>query len=618
MTGYGSGPLSARFTLASLRGHLSDWQPYPTIDDREAWQAVPQDVANGLLVDGERARTAEWPTLSAHLYRDYSLTANRERYETPYFARRDQLNAMVAAAGITGEVDEVLLDRLWSVCEESSWCLPAHDPRPLPDPATPVPDLFAAQTAAQVALAMAVLRPALDRISPTIAPRLAAEVDHRVLTPYGASDEFWWFGTVQPKINNWNPWINTNVLIAGLLTLDDPERRAALARRVATSLDAYLACLPDDGGCTEGQGYWAVSASKLLDAVVILRDATSGALDTTDLPELVGAARYPVAMHIAGRHMVQHSDGPGLWSQDPQVLHRYGLTVGDDELRRLGLHLRDVERATGRASAEAAGAANLWDRLARVFDHDYHAAPPTPAPHPGVIWFPTIEVLSVRERPGTSDGLHLVAKGGHNLEEHNQNDVGSFSLARDGQPLVVDAGVNTYTGETFGPRRYEIWSMRSDWHNLPRINGVDQAAGRAFAATDVAVTGLEPDAVRTSFSAELAPAWPEGAGLTSWRRDLVLDREQHMVTLIDTWQLTTASSLTLGLVCAAEPQPEVSGGRTSVGSLVVTHPGLHATVEVLPIPAGDRLEPTWGRQLWRLLLTPETLATQGSWTISFR
>lgn len=73
------------------------------------------------------------------------------------------------------------------------------------------------------------------------------------------------------------------------------------------------------------------------------------------------------------------------------------------------------------------------------------------------------DVTAVTERWGVWDpfpalteraawGVVFLAKGGHNDEEHNHNDVGSFSIALDGDPLVVDAGVNTHTAQTFGPQ----------------------------------------------------------------------------------------------------------------------------------------------------------------------
>src|SRR5207237_4974079 len=34
-------------------------------------------------------------------------------------------------------------------------------------------------------------------------------------------------------------------------------------------------------------------------------------------------------------------------------------------------------------------------------------------------------------------------------------------VALDGEPVLIDAGVGTYTRQTFSPRRYEIWTMQS-------------------------------------------------------------------------------------------------------------------------------------------------------------
>ena len=39
------------------------------------------------------------------------------------------------------------------------------------------------------------------------------------------------------------------------------------------------------------------------------------------------------------------------------------------------------------------------------------------------------------------------------------------------------AGVGTYTRQTFSSERYTIWTMQSNYHNLPMINGVPQKYG---------------------------------------------------------------------------------------------------------------------------------------------
>ena len=87
--------------------------------------------------------------------------------------------------------------------------------------------------------------------------------------------------------------------------------------------------------------------------------------------------------------------------------------------------------------------------------------------------------------PASAAGLTLAVKGGHNGEHHNHNDVGSFVVASDGVPVIVDAGRPTYTAQTFGPDRYAIWTMQSGWHNVPVIGGREQLPGAAHAARDV-------------------------------------------------------------------------------------------------------------------------------------
>jgi hypothetical protein len=74
-------------------------------------------------------------------------------------------------------------------------------------------------------------------------------------------------------------------------------------------------------------------------------------------------------------------------------------------------------------------------------------------------------------------------KAGHNAEEHNHNDVGSFVLHIAGENLLTDPGRGLYTRDYFGPRRYENIFANSYGHSVPRIDGLLQGTGRAFAGT---------------------------------------------------------------------------------------------------------------------------------------
>ena len=59
----------------------------------------------------------------------------------------------------------------------------------------------------------------------------------------------------------------------------------------------------------------------------------------------------------------------------------------------------------------------------------------------------------------------LAVKAGNNGDSHNHNDVGSFTLYKEGKPFLIDLGVETYSKKTFSKDRYEIWTMQSAYHN---------------------------------------------------------------------------------------------------------------------------------------------------------
>ena len=90
-------------------------------------------------------------------------------------------------------------------------------------------------------------------------------------------------------------------------------------------------------------------------------------------------------------------------------------------------------------------------------------------------WYPETEFCYVRNKKA-----FFAAKGGYNDESHNHNDAGSFSLWVNNMPVIIDAGVGTYTRQTFSSERYTIWTMQSNYHNLPMINGVPQKYGRQY------------------------------------------------------------------------------------------------------------------------------------------
>ena len=461
------------FTPARPRGAPAALAPVPADRrDRRYWGRR----AGGTRVSSSSPRprpsaSAPWPLLTATAYARFKADGDRQAYERPYFARRDKLIAAVITAALTGDTSTAdITDGVWLLCEESTWCLPAHQPGPgLPDPDKPHVDLFAAETAALLAWTAA--------LTGEHEARIRREVKARVLDPYLARDDWHWLGLSDPAhLNNWTPWIHANLLIASLL-LDNKQHSISTATRAVAALDRYLDVVPEDGGCDEGASYWWRAGASLFECLQTLTEACGADFGAFQLPKVKAIARYPMAAHIAGDVHVNFADGPVRPPGTvPHLLYRFAARTGDAQVRQ---HARAMR--PDHASLVTGPNGSLGRVLAAITDDEWTALPPARFPAPRQCWLPATGVLTAREREGDTAGLYLAAKAGHNDESHNHNDVGSFVIAYNGRPLLIDPGAGVYTRQTFGPDRYQIWTMQSSWHNTPAPAGHPQAAGRATA-----------------------------------------------------------------------------------------------------------------------------------------
>ena len=247
------------------------------------------------------------------------------------------------------------------------------------------------------------------------------------------------------------------------------------------------------------------------------------------------------------------------------------------------------------AAVETDGLGRL---LRGMTDGAWVAAAEGSSPLPRDSWLPSTQVLVARPSAGTAAGLTLAVKGGHNGEHHNHNDVGSFVIASDGVPVIVDAGRPTYTAQTFGPDRYAIWTMQSGWHNVPVISGREQLPGAAHAARDVVA---EISDAGSALSLDLARAYDD---VSSWRRTARLDRNGG-ITIDDTWDAGDPGGETsVRLLIAGEV--EIEGGSAMVTPLEGASPVRVRWSPAIPARLVERelddpmLSTVWGERLTRL------------------
>lgn len=593
-----------------------EWAPIPPASNRDAWQAIPAATRTAILDAAAEYQKEPWASLPATVYLDFARNGNRSRYEGIRFARRRKLNTLAIAECIEGKgrfLDSIT-EGVWLQCEESSWVLPAHirvqkAGNGLPDVTEPVVDLFAAECGAQMSWLHYLLAPQLERVSPLIPKRIRHEVHHRILSPCLERNDFGWMGLRDPNhsLNNWTPWINSNWLTCALLMEDDPQRRAAHVAKSLRSVDEYLSDMPDDGGCDEGPGYWGRAGASLFDCLEILNSASAGRMTWWRDPLVREIGRYIVKAHIAGKWMVNFADASAHATPDGSLVWRYGKAIGDNDMMEYGAWAAR-DQHTGIESHDSPARS-----LMRLFHNGGMQQTTARAPLPAENWLPDLNVLFARQTAGSEKGFYLAAKGGHNAESHNHNDIGNCIVFHNGEPVLVDVGVETYSAKTFSSRRYEIWTMQSGWHNCPTINGQMQSPGRQHRANNVQFRG----GIISEVSMDIASAYPSDARVESFRRALRLDRKQEAVLIEDAWKLATPGPIEWNFITPRKPTAASTGVIELAAGAVLRYDAslLQPTIDEHEATDG-RLKNIWGGTMYRIRLSTRAQQPQGKLTFT--
>ena len=123
-----------------------------------------------------------------------------------------------------------------------------------------------------------------------------------------ATDDFWWMGFRRKDLNNWTPWILSNILVCAVYDPMPRARLAALLERACGMLDRYLDTLPEDGGCDEGAGYWNMAGGALLDCLEILEKVTGGKMAFRQDEKIRNIMAFPAKMEMGGGWFANFAD----------------------------------------------------------------------------------------------------------------------------------------------------------------------------------------------------------------------------------------------------------------------------------------------------------------------
>ena len=615
--------LSKAFTQKELQNKLSNiaaWRLAQKNNYLQKVAALPDSVKARLVKEGDKGLKYDWPALPASLYLDYKITGTRYNFERKNNERRKILNELAVAAIITKDKKYIpqIANGIWTLCEQSTWVLPAHivvqkEKTGLPDPYEVVIDLGSGTAAAQLSMIQFMLRDELDAYSKGIGKRVFAELNKRIFQPYLSRSDFWWMGFTGQPVNNWNPWVNTNVLMTALYSDLTADSVGLLIDKTVKSTDIFVNQYPDDGGCDEGPSYWSEAGGKLMRFIHVLNKLTNTSIDWKQQQLIYNMGSYISKVHIGDNNFVNFADAFSKSIPDPESVYSYGALFNDVPLKSFGAYLFGLQK-------HKLDNGNIIDFLETTSIYDSLTTLPPIAPLPAVSWFGDRQVLTARTKSESTKGLFLAVQGGHNAESHNHNDIGNFIVYANNTPVFVDAGVGSYTAQTFSSKRYELWNMQSVWHNCPTINGVMQKEGIQYKATNVLYA---KNTSGVSVSMDIAMAYPTEAAVKKYERKFDFDQSKNTIQLFENyemleWKSPLVQSFLVFIKPTIEKPGQLSFALQDGASVTFKYDAKLFDIAIEDKQLDDeRIIGIWGKQLYRIQLVAKGNKKAGKHNFSF-
>jgi hypothetical protein len=394
------------------------------------------------------------PVLTESLYRLFSETGERDPYLKPHDARREKLS-LATLLYLLGrsELKETIENYLLAICEEHTWVVPPHEGRLI--------DLYAADTGLTLADVLSLIGDDLNR---AVVQRVHTEIDKRIFQPYlNRISEHKWY----KNSDNWNSVCNSQIAATFLLIEKDVILKARAIKTALDSLAVYIdTAFNDDGSTSEGIGYWNYGISWFVIFSEMLRASTNNAVDLLQLDRIKKISTYPSKIQLASGMFSSFSDvNSDNLTFNPGVIQRLSERTGENSL--LGLIVEPSE-------LDYHGITSML-RYVLWWDGHTHISNPiedSELPDAGIV---RLVNTTFKQNPVT-----IAIKAGHNGENHNHNDVGSFIVNIGGENFITDPGLGLYNKDYFSEKRYNNIFANSYGHSVPQINNNLQSTGESF------------------------------------------------------------------------------------------------------------------------------------------
>lgn len=409
--------------------------------------------------------------LTYSLFRIFTESGSRLEFEKVYFKKRHRLTTFAIMVLLEPEDKEyvtALENTIWSICNEYSWCLPAHLKNSIetsttiscsldrPSVENYTIDLFSAETAFSLA---EILKLTEDVLDPLICKRIYEEVYKRVFRPFKTTKYEW-----ETQEHNWASVCAGSIGAAALHLIQDKEELNTIVTKVLPAMECYLNGFNDDGVCLEGYGYWQYGFGYYVYFADLVKKKTNGKLDLLNSEKVHQIALFQQRCFLNENKVVNFSDANPSASVFLGLSHYLSKVYDDFEIPERKLRAKFTADHCGRWAPAIRNL--LW------FDD-------TLADQPwgnGSNFFNESQWLISRHQT-TSGHFSFAAKGGNNNEPHNHNDIGHFILQGNSEVFLKDLGSGLYTKDYFSEKRYTFLCNGSHGHSVPIINHQFQEEG---------------------------------------------------------------------------------------------------------------------------------------------
>ena len=588
--------------------------PVPIASSRFWKENMDERTRNGFIDNGRPYLGKPWTAIPLSVFQEYSLHGNRSNYEGLSFALRRQLACMVMAECMqdSGVFIKDIVKGLHYFVSETWWGIPAHYPKAQPDADLQVVDLFNAETANLLVWTCYMLEKRIKAVDKDICNTIRKEVRRRVLIPARTTDYDW-------KRYSWNhnTWTCANWLSCILFCETDRRQQIDDICQVLRCLDVFIDGYPEDGGCDEGVRYWDRAMGSLFECMQLLSLASNGQVTLPATDKIKAMADFIYRMYIGNGYYVNFAASNARSLPNINILYPLGVALNDQTMCR---HAAFIAKQYGYISQPwklfnqtgnfpTVSRELCFLRLMKRFEKEQAEEALVPSS-----WLPEREIFTARN----DDGLFVAAKGGHNDESHNHNDIGNFIVYGNGQPLLIDLGSDTYTAKTFSSERYTLMDTRSAYHNVPLINGQEQEAGKSFRSSNATNQRIGETQI---FSLDIAKAYPPKASVKAWERQFSVS--DNNITVTERYELEKVKGPTiLVLMTCHVPQQEKSGTlvfNRPDGKFAITYSPSQLNVETETVDLSKTaMKSSWGKQVYRIKMTvlSKRKKNQISYTIS--